>query len=252
MLKEGTKIVKRNGLNFVLETGDKPLRFKPWLGDALAFLYDTIMEKSVFPKKFAADIDEHYDILRQELKDVENRRVLELATGSGSAVNFLHPNNRYAGTDISPGLLGKATTKFRAAGFRDADFYLASASDLPFDDAMFDVCLCILSLNFFDDLAGVLREVNRVLAGDSLFLCCVPVPERNRLCRKIRGRLYSEEELRQTVENHGFRFNSIACENGALFYFRGVKTDEARTDSSTRHHRPPDRAPQGVARWRSV
>ena len=33
---------------------------------------------------------------------------------------------------------------------KDAKFYVASADDLPFDINIFDICLCILSLNFFN------------------------------------------------------------------------------------------------------
>jgi SAM-dependent methyltransferase len=164
MLKKGTKVINKKGLNYVIGTDGKPLRFKPWLGDSFSFLYDFIMRKSIFPKKFGGDMDEHHDILREELKGVHGKHVLELATGSGSAVNFLMNDNRYTGTDVSPGLLKRAVNRFLAAGFKEAEFHVASADDLPFEDESFDVCTCILSLNFFDDLEKVLKEVNRVLA----------------------------------------------------------------------------------------
>ena len=54
----------------------------------------------------------HYKILSNELKGVHEKRVLELSTGSGGAVNFLSNDNQYAGADISPGLLRKAVKKF--------------------------------------------------------------------------------------------------------------------------------------------
>ena len=57
--------------------------------------------------------------------------MLELATGSGNAVNFLPNDNKYTGADISPGLLRKAVKRFRAAGFKDDEFYVTSADDLP-------------------------------------------------------------------------------------------------------------------------
>lgn len=119
--------------------------------DSLSFLYDLIMEKSVFPRKLGGDMKKHHDILRRELKDVHGKRVLELATGIGSAVNFLENDNRYVGTDITPGLLKKAVKRFRSVGFEEAEFYVVSAEDLPFDDDTFNLCLCILSLNFFNN-----------------------------------------------------------------------------------------------------
>jgi len=110
------------------------------------------MKNSIFPKKFGGDINLHFEILSEELKDVHKKRVLELATGSGSAVIFLPNDNLYTGSDISPGLLRKAAKNFRSAGFTNAEFYVTSASDLPFDDNLFDIVLCILSQNFFDDI----------------------------------------------------------------------------------------------------
>jgi len=223
MLKKGTKTIGKKGLNYVIGTEGKPLRFKPWLGDSFSFLYDFIMRKSIFPKKLGSDMAKHHDILRQELEVVHGKNVLELATGSGSAVNFLMNDNRYTGTDVSPGLLKRAVNRFLSAGFQDAEFYVSSTDDLPFEKESFDVCICILSLNFFDDLAKVLKEVSRVLASRSVFVCAVPVPERNTLGSTIRGKLHSEDELAEAFRQNGFRFESIPCENGAVLYFRGIR-----------------------------
>jgi SAM-dependent methyltransferase len=223
MLKKGTKAISKKGLNYVIGTDGKPRRFKPWLGESLSFLYDFIMKKFIFPKKFGGDMETHHKILRQELKGVHEKHVLELGTGSGSAANFLMNDNRYTGTDVSPGLLKKSVRRFRSAGFKEAEFYLASAHDLPFEDESFDVCICILSLNFFDDLGKVVKEVDRVLASSSVFVCAVPVPERNLLGSRIRGELHSKEGLATMFQQNGFKFESIPGENGALLYFRGIK-----------------------------
>lgn len=180
------------------------------------------MKKSIFPKKFGGDIKIHYQILSKELKGVHKKRVLELASGSGSAVNLLPNDNQYTGTDISPGLLRKAVKRFRNAGFKNTKFYVTSADDLPFDDNFYNIILCILSLNFFDDINTVFQEIKRVAAPAAIFICCVPVPERNRLKSTIRGTLYSEKELKKICLENGFSFESIRVENGALLYFRGI------------------------------
>ena len=225
MLKKGTKVINSKGLNYVIGAHGKPLRFKPWLGDAFSFLYDYIMRQSIFPRKFGSDLNEHLDILRQALQGIRKKHVLELATGSGSAVDFLAKDNRYTGTDISPGLLKRAVKRFRIAGFEDAGFYIASAGDLPFEDESFEACICILSLNFFDDLTVVLKEVNRVLAPGSVFVCAVPVPERNTLGSTIRGTLLPEDGMAKAFDRNGFSFESIPRENGALLYFRATNIE---------------------------
>ncbi|MCG6911063.1 MAG: class I SAM-dependent methyltransferase [Deltaproteobacteria bacterium] len=223
MLKKGIRTINKNGLHYLVDDAGRLLTFKPWLGDAFSFLYDFIMKHSIFPKKFGGDINRHYDILRKVMKEVHEKRVLELASGSGSAVNFLPNDNRYTGTDISPGLLRKALRNFKRAGFENSDFYVTGADELPFGDRLFDVVICILSLNFFDDVRKVFKEIQRVAAEETIFICSVPVPERNRRKRKIRGTLYSERELENICQEIGFRFESVLVENGALLYFKAAK-----------------------------
>jgi ubiquinone/menaquinone biosynthesis C-methylase UbiE len=222
-LKPDVQMIKKGELRYLVESGNQLVRFKPWLGDKISFLYDPIMSKSVFPKKFGGDIQKHYHILTQELADIRGRTVLELGTGSGSAVSFLSSDNQYTGTDISPGLLKQAAKRFQKADFPNPEFYVVSADDLPFETNNFEVCLCILSLNFIGNVAQVLKEVSRVLLPDGLFVCSVPVPERNKHQSTIRGVLYSEAELEKICHEYGFTFTSNSSKNGALLYFRAVK-----------------------------
>ncbi len=222
MLKDNIRIVEKKGLCYIADNRNTIKRFKPWLGDSFSFLYDFIMSKSVFPKKFGGDMGKHIDILQKELKDVRGENVLELATGSGSAVDFLHNSNHYTGSDISEGLLRQAVKNFMEAGFKETKFYVTGAEELPFADDMFDVCLCILSLNFFSDAETVFKEIKRVLSPGGIFICSVPVPEKNKRESTIRGRLHSEQELKNICVNNAFKYESINAENGVLLYFRAV------------------------------
>lgn len=223
MLKNGIKVINKKGLHYVVKDGGKFLKFKPWIGDAFSFLYDFIMKSSIFPKKFGGDINKHYEILSEEMKGVHKKRVLELATGSGSAINFLPNDNLYTGSDISPGLLRKAVKNFRNAGFKNAEFYVSSADELPFNDNLFDVVLCILSLNFFNDTNKIFQEVKRVAAPAAIFICSVPVPERKKVQSTIRGTLYSEKELERMCTDNGLIYEAFPSENGALLYFKAIK-----------------------------
>ena len=220
MLKQKIEVFNKNGVNYIIENEKKIKRFKPWIGDCFSFLYDYIMKNSIFPKKFGGDIYKHFEILNQELRGVHNKNVLELGTGSGNAVYFLNNDNQYTGTDISPGLLRRAVKRFRKANFKNAQFYVVSADDLPFEDDTFDICLCNLSLNFFSDVESVFQELKRVMLPDGIFICSVPVPERNRPKSRIRGTLYSEKRLKLLSQKHNFKFESISKENGALLYFK--------------------------------
>lgn len=222
-LKADIQVVKKDELYYTVESGNRLKRFKPWLGERVAFLYDAIMKYSLFPNKFGGDIQKHYEILAQELAGTHGKHVLELATGSGSSVHFLKSDNQYIGTDISAGLLRQAVKQFRKAGFPAAEFYVASADALPFGNETFDLCLCILSLNFFNHIELVFQEIRRVVVPGGMLVCSVPVPERNTRQRTIRGTLYSETELEKISQEHGFTFESLPCENGVLLYFRAIK-----------------------------
>ena len=224
-IKPDTRIVKKGRLHCIAGEGNRPRRFQPWLGDSFSCLYDFFMDKSVFPKKFGADIEKHYDTLSQQLAGVRGKEVLELGTGSGSAVHFLSNDNHYTGTDVSPGLLKRAAGRFSKAGFPDPEFYLVSADDLPFSNGIFEVCLCILSLNFIGNVEKVIKEVSRVLLPGGIFVCSVPVPERNRPGVTIRGILHSESELCEICRDHRLRFDPVPCDNGALVYFNAIKRD---------------------------
>jgi SAM-dependent methyltransferase len=223
MIKEGIRTIEKKGLIYLIKDSNRLVRYKPWLGERIAFLYDYIMKLSVFPKKFGGDIDKHFSILSEILKDIKGKQVLELGTGSGSAAEFLHPDNQYTGTDISTGLLKQAVKHFKNAGFKNLEFYVTSTDSLPFIDSTFDLCLCILSLNFFDDIGAVFKEVNRVLKAGGLLVCAVPVPERNESNSVIHGTLMSESELNEICSSNGFMFEPISSRNGALLYFKALK-----------------------------
>ena len=222
-LKPEIRIVKRGQLQYVLDSRNRPIRFKPWLADRFAFLYDPIMSRSVFPRKLGADIQKHYQTLTQELSGFHRRYILELGSGTGSAVHFIPNDNHYTGSDISPGLLKRAVKRFIAAGFSQPEFFVVSADDLPFEAGTYDLCLCILSLNFIGNVKKLFREVHRILLSAGVFIVCVPVPEKNQRRSKIRGTLYSQPELQKINQQSGFYFEQIPCDNGALLYFRAQK-----------------------------
>jgi len=224
VIKNGIEIVKRNGINYLHMNGRK-IKHKPWLGDLFSFLYDSIMSKSIFPKKLDASIEKHTLFLKNEFSSVHNSNVLELATGSGNLSEILPCDNSYTGIDISEGLLRIAYKKFTKAGFKNPKLFVCSAEELPFQDMLYDICICNISLNFFSDLDSVIKEVKRVLKNQGIFICSVPVPERNKKQSVIRGELYPENELKKLFEMKGFRFTPYEFMNGALLYFKVISKD---------------------------
>ncbi len=214
------KLKKRRGIYYMTGLKGKVIKYKPWLGDMFSFLYDRIMEKSIFPKKFNGSIDKHLNILKEEFTDTHLKNILEIATGSGNAVEFLPCDNNYSGTDISAGLLRIAARKFNKHKFTKADFYICDASQIPIDNNKFDICICNLSINFFDNIRDFILEARRLLKPGGYLFCSIPLPEKKAPEVKIRGKLYSKQELKEIFTELDFRFESLNKENGALIYFR--------------------------------
>jgi SAM-dependent methyltransferase len=219
-MKKGVIVVRKDGIHHLLDNKNKMKRFKPWLGDIFSFLYDGIMEKSVFPSKFQGSMHRHYEILKHELKEIHYKNILEMGTGSGDVVKFLNKVNHYTGVDISKGLLRIASKKLNHHRFLSTELFLADACHLPFEDHCFDIALCNLSLNFFADIDIFILELRRVLKQNATFYCSVPIPERRKKGVTIHGTLYSVEELRNRFQKHHFCFTALPYENGAIFYFR--------------------------------
>lgn len=219
-IKDLVKITGKNGINHLLDDNNKLIKNKPWLGDLFSFLYDRIMEKSVFPKKFNASIEEHYKILGKIFENINDKTIAELATGSGDAVKFLNNNNIYAGVDISPGLLRLAKKKFDQNGFTGFKLYVADACETPFQDNTFDIAICNLSLNFFQHIDKFLSELHRILKPNGTFYCSVPIPERKKTKATIHGTLYKLDDLKNLFEKINFSFEPFPNENGALLYFQ--------------------------------
>jgi ubiquinone/menaquinone biosynthesis C-methylase UbiE len=89
-------------------------------------------------------------------------RVLDIACGTGIVANRVNPVSkaecRIVGIDINEGMLNMAR---RNAGI---EWHLGSATELPFNDASFDVVLCQQGLQYFPDRPAAMREMARVLS----------------------------------------------------------------------------------------
>jgi ubiquinone/menaquinone biosynthesis C-methylase UbiE len=95
-------------------------------------------------------------------------RVLDIACGTGVvarlAARQVGRTGTVTGLDLNPGMLAMAAsiassdTDSAPIAWREA-----SATQMPFPDAAFDVAYCQLGLQFFPDRAAALREMHRVL-----------------------------------------------------------------------------------------
>ena len=104
-------------------------------------------------------------------------RVLDVACGTGVATRLAAERVGAAGTvdgvDINPGMLAVART-VTTPPETSIKWYESAAEALPFPDEAFDVVLCQLSLQFFQDRLAALREIRRVLTPGGRVVVNVP------------------------------------------------------------------------------
>ncbi len=103
-------------------------------------------------------------------------RVLDVACGTGLAARLaaeaVGPQGTVAGLDPTPGMLELA----RSVSPARIDWYEAPAESMPLPDASFDVVLCSMGLQFFEDKVQGLREMCRVLVSGGRAVVSTPGP----------------------------------------------------------------------------
>lgn len=90
-------------------------------------------------------------------------RILETASGTGvvaRAMSQAIPHADIVATDINPGMLEVAGQQLQS---QRVTFERASAQDLPYADATFDLVVCQFGVMFFPDKVRANREARRVL-----------------------------------------------------------------------------------------
>lgn len=104
--------------------------------------------------------------------------VLDVACGTGVVTRLAREavgaEGRVTGLDVNPGMLAVARAATPAE--MDIEWILAPAEDMPLPDDSFDVVLCGMGLQFFEDREAGLREMRRVLSGDGRAVLNLPGP----------------------------------------------------------------------------
>ena len=91
--------------------------------------------------------------------------VLDVGTGPGlllAEIARRRPDLRVTGVDVSPDMVSAAERHLAHLGDR-ASVHVADAADLPFEDGMFDLAVCSLSVHHWADVAAGVAEVARVV-----------------------------------------------------------------------------------------
>jgi ubiquinone/menaquinone biosynthesis C-methylase UbiE len=98
-------------------------------------------------------------------------RLLDIGTGAGHTALALGPHVAdVVLTDPVDAMLAQARRLFQTAGLWNAQFVRASAEQLPFPKASFDIVTTRLAAHHFDDMALAMSQVARVLQPGGIFI----------------------------------------------------------------------------------
>ena len=138
-------------------------------------------------------------------------RVLDVGCGSGWATRLLAGyaiNGQVTGIDISDEMIRVARES--ASALPNTDFEVASAEQLPFPDSEFTHAFSMESLYYYEDIAGALTEIHRVLRPRGLFVAVVDLYWESKATHqwidglKVPVQLLSVDEYRGLFVDAGF------------------------------------------------
>ena len=169
----------------------------------------------------------------EKLADLPAERVLDVACGTGQLLAILverkdHPE--LVGIDKVPAMLDMARQRI---GQR-ATLLQCDASELPFDDASFQLVVSTSALHYFPDVDATLREIRRVVAPNGNLVItdwC-----RDYFWMKLLNRIlpwsrhahvhtFSVNELKHSLTQAGF--NTCSESRKSIDWFWGLMTFHA-------------------------
>ena len=146
----------------------------------------------------------------------ERAAILDCGCGGGANIAKLlreHPNSTAVGVDYSDVSVEKSKSLNKAAiDAGRCEIIEASVSELPFENARFDIVTAFETVYFWSELEKCFGKVLRVLKpGGTFFICneCGGAPKDEKWTKIVDGmRIYDENTLRAALKNSGFCYTS--------------------------------------------
>jgi ubiquinone/menaquinone biosynthesis C-methylase UbiE len=169
--------------------------------------------------------------------------VLDVACGTGIGARVSARGvglaGKVVGLDIDPGVVEVARKVAQETG-TPIEWHCASALQMPFDAAVFDLCLCLQGLQFFPDRVAGLAEIRRVLKPSGRLVASIWGPleynkghyavvqalERQNVDAAAAKRacsFASADDIRDTVTRAGFTSIELHTEDG-VSHFASVQS----------------------------
>jgi ubiquinone/menaquinone biosynthesis C-methylase UbiE len=148
--------------------------------DRVSDIYDVTREMPSFV------YDRIVDRVAAATRATTETQFLEIGVGTGRiTVPFLERGYRFTGVDISERMMDRLRAKVRAS---DVAFTLVKGdvTQLPFEDASFDVVLAVHILHLVSDWQRAVREARRVLAPSGYLVLGYESSQSDAPCNEMR------------------------------------------------------------------
>ena len=168
----------------------------------------------IYEKAMRADY-KYYKFMYDRIPTkIQNKEVLELATGPGLlAKHVAYAAKRMVATDYSEGMIREAQ---KGKCVDNLIFEVADATDLPYENHSFDVVLIANALHVMPEPEKALKEIERVLKEDGLLIAPNFVGHKKGVISRIWSGIlkiagirfehqWTSEEYLRWLEFHGWR-----------------------------------------------
>lgn len=152
------------------------------------------------------------------IKNKENT-IIDIGCGNGYFINEIKKHNpvrnlkqTYHAIDISDEAINKAKQKYHGIDFRQMD-----ANRIEYSDGSFDIILSYGVIEHIQKPLHALKEIERTLKSDSLFLCMIPSLDYYRNDRTDEG-WYEDLDI-----NRQFQWNYLRKTWEQMFKEAGLK-----------------------------
>ena len=144
----------------------------------------------------------------------EGMTMLDIGCGGGATLQRLlkrSSNAKAYGIDISEESVAKAKEVNKELLDKQAFVCQGTASQLPYEDAKFDLVTAVETVYFWPELPNCLKEVRRVMKHGAQFAIMVEVPDPDSMWTKVVEGMtaYTPEELKSLLDDAGFTQTAI-------------------------------------------
>ncbi|KAA3600435.1 MAG: class I SAM-dependent methyltransferase [Calditrichaeota bacterium] len=134
---------------------------------------------------------------------LEERRILDVGTGTGNIPSLLINPQITIGIDISYGMLQRAKSNHRNLFVINCNIV-----KIPLAIGVIDVVFCVGVLEYFSDFKTLFSEISQVLQNDGLFYLTYSQKNLPNFLRNILGEkihFVQENEIIQELQSYGFQ-----------------------------------------------